>query len=100
MGRSRRQYGASFKARVALEAIREKKTINQIASQFGIHPALVTRWRKEMLAGAERVFSPVDGGPTTRKKSGNEPETRDLFEQIGRLNMELDWLKKKLQPFD
>jgi transposase-like protein len=79
MGRSRRQYGASFKARVALEAIREKKTINQLASQFGIHPALVTRWRKEMLAGAERVFSPGDGGPTTKKKSGNEPEARDLF---------------------
>ncbi len=100
MGVSRRKYGASFKARVALEAIREKKTINQLASQFGIHPALVTRWRKEMLAGAERVFSLGDGGPATRKKSGNEPETRDLFEQIGRLNMELDWLKKKLQPFD
>ena len=53
-----------------------------------------------MLAGAERVFSLGDSGPATRKKSGNEPETRDLFEQIGRLNMELDWLKKKLQPFD
>jgi len=75
-------------------------SINQLASQFGIHPALVTRWRKEMLAGAERVFSLGDSGPATRKKSGNEPETRDLFEQIGRLNMELDWLKKKLQPFD
>ena len=94
MGKGRRQYNALFKARVALKAIREKKTINQLASQFGIHPALVTRWRKEMLSGAERVFSPGDGVPTVRKKSGNEPETRDLFEQIGRVNLKLDWLKK------
>ncbi len=96
----KRQYDASFKARVALEVIREKKTVNQLASQFGIHPTLLTRWRKEMLAGAEQVFSGGGGGPKTRKKTGNEPEVKDLFEQIGRLNMELDWLKKKLQPFD
>ncbi len=70
MCKSRRQYNPLFKARVVLEAIREKKTINRLAGQFGIHPALVASLRKEMLAGAERVFSPGDGGPTTRKKSG------------------------------
>ena len=57
MGGSRRQYGASFQARVALEAIPEKKTINQIASPFGIYLALVTRWRKEMLAQEGRQKS-------------------------------------------
>jgi transposase-like protein len=71
MGVSRRKYGASFKARVALEAIREKKTIHSLANPFEIYPAFVTRWRKEMLAGAQQVFWPGDGGQSkgrNRKK--------------------------------
>jgi transposase-like protein len=92
MGRKRRQYEAELKARVALAALKGDKTINEIAGLFEIHPNLVTLWKKRALAELPRVFSEqvAKGAADVEAK-----ETR-LYEQIGRLKVELDWLKKKL----
>jgi transposase-like protein len=92
MGRKRRLHEAELKARVALAALKGDKTINEIAALFEIHPNLVTQWRKRALAELPRVFSEkaAKGAADVEAK-----ETR-LYEQIGRLKVELDWLKKKL----
>lgn len=92
MGRKRRLHEAELKARVALAALKGDKTINEIAALFEVHPNLVTQWRKRALAELPRVFSEkaAKGAADVEAK-----ETR-LYEQIGRLKVELDWLKKKL----
>ena len=92
MGRKRRQYEAELKARVALAALKGDKTINEIAGLFEIHPNLVTLWKKRALSELPRVFS------EQAAKSAADVEAKEerLYEQIGRLKVELDWLKKKL----
>jgi transposase-like protein len=70
-------------------------TINELASQFGVHPTLIQDWKKHLLAGAEQVFSNGLQADTTAQAEAQKPE---LFEQIGRLQMELEWLKKKVGP--
>ncbi len=94
MARTRRRFDGKFKAKVALEAIRELKTINEIAKQFKVHPNQVTTWKKQLLAGAEEVFE--GNGSVASKKKDDEPEAAELYEQIGRLKVELEWLKKKV----
>jgi putative transposase len=93
MARTRRRFDGKFKAKVALEAIRELKTISEIAQQFKVHPNQVTMWKKQLLGGAEQVF---ESGSVSSKKGSDEPESAELFEQIGRLKVELEWLKKKV----
>jgi putative transposase len=90
----RKQYTAAFKAQVALTAIKGDKTVNELASQFGVHPTLIHEWKRHLLAGAEAVFA---NGSTT-STGDNEAQKAELFEQIGRLKMELEWLKKKVGP--
>jgi putative transposase len=85
----RKTHSAAFKAQVALAAIRGDRTMNQVAAQFGVHPTLIHGWRKKLLAGAAGIFE-AGGGPAP---AGVDPA--ELFEQIGRLKMELEWLKKK-----
>ena len=92
MRRKRRQFEAGFKARVALAALKGDKTINEIAAIFEIHPNLVGLWRRKALAELPRVFSEQQ---TQSLAQAEAKETR-LFEEIGRLKVELDWLKKKL----
>lgn len=92
MGRKRRQYEAELKARVALAALKGDKTINEIAALFEIHPNLVTQWRKRALAELPRVFSEK----VAKDVADVEAKETRLYEQIGRLKVELDWLKKKL----
>ena len=90
---NRRQYRtAEFKARVALAALKGDKTINEIATLFEIHPNLVSLWRRRALAELPRVFSEKASGDAADLAA---KETQ-LYEQIGRLKVELDWLKKKL----
>ena len=90
MTRKRRVFGAAFKAKVALAAVRGDKTAAELASKFGVHANQVSAWKKHLLEGVAGLF--VDG----RKRQG-EPAAREeeLFEQIGRLKMEVEWLKKK-----
>jgi putative transposase len=91
----RKQHTPAFKAQVALAALKGDKTINELAGQFGIHPTLIHGWKKLLLEGAEQVF----GNGTRTAATDAEAEKAELFEQIGRLKMELEWLKKKVGPF-
>ena len=82
---------AAFKKKVALEALREDKTMAQIASQYGLHPIQVGKWKKDLIEAAEGIFE--------RKGSRKKEDTidRDALERkIGQLTVELDYLKKKL----
>jgi len=96
MTRKRRVLGAGFKAKVALAAVQGDKTTAQLASEFGVHTSQITAWKKQLLSGATDLFA--DGRrKRTDDQSANEHE---LFEQIGRLKMEVEWLKKKSQVLD
>jgi transposase-like protein len=90
MAGKRKSHSAAFKAQVALAALKGDRTINELAAHYGVHPTNIHAWKKQLLAGAEVVFAP---GP----KSTGPPEdkTAELYEQIGRLKVELDWVKKK-----
>ena len=90
MTKKRRTYGASFKARVALAAFRGDKTTAQLASKFGVHGNQISSWKKRLLEGVADIFA--DSHRRKEEPSANEEE---LFEQIGRLKMEVEWLKKK-----
>jgi putative transposase len=91
---TRKRYSAEFKARVAIEAIREQKTINEIASRYEVHPNQVTTWKKQALSELPQLFS--DG--RARAEKAGEELTAALYQQIGQLKVELDWLKKKAGP--
>ncbi len=90
--RKRKVFTGQQKARVAIEAIRDNKTANEIAQEFEVHPAQVGQWKKELLEQAATLF---DGkrGPKPAIDTASSPER--LYSEIGRLKMELDWLKKK-----
>ena len=87
----RRRFGAEFKAKVALEAIRGLKTINEIAAEYEVHPNQVMKWKKQVIEDLPSIFS---NGREKGEKTEDEIRAR-LYEQIGRLKVELDWLKKK-----
>ena len=93
MARKRRRFGANFKAKVALEAIRGHRTISELANKYKLHATQINLWKKQLLEGAEQVFD-ADSGE--RKQDSNEPEAAELYEQIGRLKVQLEWLKKKV----
>ena len=89
----RKIHEASFKAKVALAAVKGDRTVSQLASQFAVHATLIHGWKKQLLEGVESLFA---GGRLDKDKAQAETETAELFEQIGRLKMELEWLKKKV----
>ena len=95
MAGKRKQNTAAFKAQVALAALKGDKTVNELASQYGVHPTLIHAWKKQLLAGADQVF----GNGSRLAAANTEAEKAELFEQIGRLKMELEWFKKKVTPF-
>lgn len=92
MPRQRKTYAPAFKAKVALAAIKGDRTANELAAQHGIHPVLVSNWKRTLLDGLESLFADGRRAPT----ADDRPDPAALFEQIGRLKMELEWLKKKL----
>jgi len=91
MTTTRKQHSPAFKARVAMEAIRGEKTMSQLGSQFKVHPIQMGKWKKSAVEQLHELF--VDG----RRRKGEPAESgKDaLCEEIGRLKVELDWLKKK-----
>jgi len=96
MTTTRKQYSPKFKARVAIEAIRGEKTRSELGSQFKVHPMQIAKWRKSAIEQLPELF--VDG--RTRKARNGEAESDALYEEIGRLKVELHWLKKKVGMLD
>ena len=92
----RRNFTAKFKAKVALAAIRGDKTIAEIASEFDVHTNQVSTWKKQLLEASADVFS----GKAERTAKDFGEERDQLFRQIGKLQVEVDWLKKKTGHLD
>jgi len=90
MKKKRRNFSADMKARIALEAIKSQRTIQEIASHYGVHPNQVTRWKHQAIDGLAEAFR--DG---CSREESDEALKAELYQQIGQLKMELDWLKKK-----
>jgi transposase len=95
MPRKRQAHAAAFKAQVALAALKGDKTVNELASHHGVHPTLIHAWKKQLLGGVEELFSNGSKAAST----DHEAVQAQLYEQIGRLKMELDWVKKKVASF-
>jgi transposase-like protein len=93
MARRRKAREAGFKARVALEALKERETVNELAKRFQVHPTQIHEWKRRLLEQAAAVFE-REGG-----KVVEATDPAELYEQIGRLKMELEWLKKKAAQF-
>ena len=93
MARKRNRPGPSFKAKVALSAVKEIKTVSELSSQFKVHSTQIHQWKRQLLERAEEVFE--NGRSGTGRAQEQEALTAELYEQIGRLKMELEWLKKK-----
>ena len=89
--RNRRRHSAEFKVRVALEAIRERQTVNEIAAESGVHPTQVSAWKREVMEALPAVLGRGEAVEAARRA---EMES-GLYEEIGRLKVELNWLKKK-----
>ena len=93
--KQRKVYKPEFKAKVALEAVKGRLTINQIAKQFEVHPNQISKWKKQFLENLPQIFD-NSKQPTAE---ANEELTNQLYQQIGQLKVELDWLKKKSSLF-
>ncbi len=87
----RKKFSKEFKAKVALEALKGNKTVNELAAEYEVHSTQINTWKKELQQGASDIFSRSKG----QDVSELEEEKSRLFEKIGRLKVEVDWLKKK-----
>jgi transposase len=95
MARKRKSHSAAFKAQVALAAVKGDKTVSELASLHGVHPTMIHAWKKQLVGNAEELFQ--NGAKTSSAE--HEALQAQLYEQIGRLQTELDWLKKKAARF-
>jgi transposase len=91
MSNKRKQYKPEFKAKVALAALKNEETIAELSKRFGVHPTMISTWKKSLLDGAADIF---EKGKRVKK----EPDTPvdDLYREIGKLKVELDFLSRKL----
>lgn len=96
MSKKRRQHSAQFKAQVGLDALKGIEPVHAIAAKHGVHPVQVSQWKKE---AAERLPEVFAGKPDADAEAAKERE-KELYEEIGRLKMELEWLKKKVGQLD
>mgnify|MGYP000385528171 CR=1 FL=1 len=92
MAGKRKRHSPQFKARVALEALKGMKTSQELAREYEVHPTQIAQWKAQLRDQAEQVF---DSGAAAQQQKHREAELSRAYEQIGRLNLELDWLKKK-----
>jgi transposase-like protein len=91
----RKSYTAEFKAKVVREILREEKTLTQIASEYGTHVNVITRWRDQALAALPAVFDEKTAQVQAAKEAAWEKEKEELYAEIGKLTTQLTWLKKK-----
>ena len=95
MAGTRKRHPAAFKARVALEAARQTKTVAELAKAYQVHPVQISKWKKQLLDGVDSLFR--DG--RRREREEGQADQAELYERIGRLNMEVEWLKKSVARF-
>lgn len=93
MGTVRRRHSSEFKARVALEAVKGQKTLNELASEFGVHPVQIAQWKRQLLDASPAAFE--SGRSGNRTERAQEQLIEQLYQQIGQLKVEVDWLRKK-----
>ena len=91
MARKRRSFSGAFKAKVALAACRGDRSTAQLAAEYEVHVGQITAWKKQLLEGAPELFQDGRG----KRATEDEADEEELYEQIGRLKMEVEWLKKK-----
>jgi transposase len=92
----RKQHSKEFKAKVALEALKGQRTVNEIAAEYEVHPSQINTWKKRLLESAPEIFSRGQNQEATQ----HEAERDRLYQQIGKLQVEMDWLKKKTGHLD
>jgi transposase-like protein len=88
--KKRKSYSNEYKARIALEAIKGEKTINEIASEYKVHSNMITKWKKHLLENMAAAFD------RSSSEKSDDTEKEELYKQIGKMKVELDWLKKKV----
>ena len=92
----RNRFSNDFKSKVAIEALKGHKTVNELASEFGVHATQVNNWKRQLQSGANSLF----GKSAEKQAQNHEAEKERLYSQIGRLQVEVDWLKKKTGHLD
>lgn len=95
MANKRRTLNSQFKAKVALAALRGEKTVNELAKEYGVHPTQISQWKSALLEKAAEIFDKGGG----KNEAASEKEREFHLQQIGQLKIELEWLKKKMQPY-
>ena len=90
----KRKHDAGFMAKVAVAAVKEVHTVSELAGQFGVHPTQIHKWKRRLLDGAAELFTRPG-----KQRQDDDDEAAELYEHIGRLKMELEWLKKKAAQF-
>jgi len=90
MTAKRKRHTAEFKAKVALEALKNRKTVNELASDYGVHPSQISQWKTQLKESLPETFR------NKTRSNGDVKLVEALYKQIGQLTVELDWLKKKL----
>ena len=88
----RRNFSADFKAKVAIEALKEQQTLSELATKFELHPTRITDWKKQLLSSSSTVF---ESGKPVVATAAEDPEKDELYKAVGQLKMEIDRLKKK-----
>jgi transposase-like protein len=92
MAQKRKTHSEEFKARVAMEAIKGVRTLSELSAAHGVHPTVIAHWKRQLVEGASEVFRRGPAGGGRREDDLTAP----LYQEIGRLKMEVEWLKKKL----
>jgi transposase-like protein len=95
MATGRRRHSSACKAKVALEALKGQKTLNELASEYGVHPVQIAQWKRQAQDGLTGVFA----NPSSRRERVDQALLEQLYQQIGQLQVELDWLRKKGRPW-
>jgi len=97
MSKQRKKYTADFKLKAVIKILKGDKTASQLSGELGVNPMMLSKWKKHFLEGGAQIFAQSNNNSNSQN---NEQLATDLFEQIGRLKMENEWLKKKLKSLN